>query len=134
MAYNDELYKTYLKKAEKEKALREGLERQRRQNDERGKELSKEEREISRKLSRQNWKGDLARNPEYAKNLKERQANSDKAGELADRKRMHSILEDKWKRLAAKEKAKRTDLAKKVSEPKKKMINAVGKSLKGKTR
>lgn len=134
MAYNDKLYKDYLRNAEKEKALHESLARQMRQNDEREKALLKEMGEISRKLSRQNWKGDLAKNPEYIKNLKERRASSEKGAELADRMTKHALMENRWRRLAEKERAKRTDLAKAVSGPKKKIVNAAGKSLKGKTR
>lgn len=40
----------------------------------------------------------------------------------------YSVQKGRWRKLAENERSKRTDLAKTVSAPKKKIINAVGKS------
>ena len=40
--------------------------------------LSNREREIAKKLHNQNWKGDLVKNPEYAKNFEEIRKNREK--------------------------------------------------------
>ena len=90
--------------------------------------LSKKEREISKKLNNQNWKGDLAKNPEYAKNLEEIRKNNAQGEKAANQMTMYFQQERRWKKLAENERSKRTDLAKTVSAPKKKIINAVGKS------
>lgn len=141
MAYNDKLYRNYLKNAERERALWENLARQKRLNDAKEKGLDQKEWKILRKLSMQKWKGDAADNPEFVKNHKEISAAHIRGGELGDRLSKHASNERKWRKLAAKEWGKRTDLAKKVAEPATKIVNAVGKSLnavgkslKGKTR
>lgn len=113
MAYNDKLYRNYLKNAERERALWENLARQKRLNDAKEKELDQKEWKILRKLSMQKWKGDAADNPEFVKNHKEISAAHIRGGELGDRLSKHASNERKWRKLAAKEWGKRTDLAKK---------------------
>ena len=134
MAYNDELYKTYLKKAQKAKVQEEIWGKKLVQHQEKMKFLSNKEREISKKLNNQNWKGDLAKNPEYAKNLEEIRKNNEQGEKAANQMDIYFLQKRRWRKLAENERSKRTDLAKKVSKPKKKMVNAAGKSLKGRTR
>ena len=128
MAYNDELYKTYLKKAQKAKAQEEIWEKKLVQHQEKMKFLSYKEREISKKLNNQNWKGDLAKNPEYAKNLEEIRKNNAEGDKAGNQMMIYFSQKRRWRKLAENERSKRTDLAKTVSAPKKKIINAVGKS------
>lgn len=128
MAYNDELYKTYLKKMQKSKVQEEIWGKKLVQHQEKMEFLSNKEREISKKLNNQNWKGDLAKNPEYAKNLEEIRKNNAQGEKVANQMNIYSLQKRRWKKLAENERSKRTDLAKTVSSPKKKIINAVGKS------
>ena len=131
MAYNDKLYRNYLKNAERERALWENLARQKRLNDAKEKELDQKEWKILRKLSMQKWKGDAADNPEFVKNHKEISAAHIRGGELGDRLSKHASNERKWRKLAAKKVAEpATTIVNAVG----KSLNAVGKSLKGKTR
>ena len=128
MAYNDELYKTYLKKMQKSKIQEETWGKKLDQQREKMKLLSNREREIAKKLHNQNWKGDLVKNPEYAKNFEEIRKNNAQGEKIVNQMIAYSVQKGRWKKLAENERSKRTDLAKTVSAPKKKIINAVGKS------
>lgn len=134
MAYNDELYKTYLKKSQKAKVQKEIWGKKLNQHQERMQFLSNKEIEISKKLHNQNPKGDLTKNPEYAKNLEEIRKNNVQGEKAANQMMIYFFQKRRWRKLAENERSKRNDLAKKVSASKKKIINAAGKSLKGKTR
>lgn len=134
MAYNDELYKTYLKKMQKSKAQEEIWGKKLEQHQEKMNFLSNKEREISKKLNNQNWKGDLAKNPEYAKNLEEIRKNNAQGEKAANQMTMYFQQKRRWRKLAENERRKRTDLAKTFPVPKKKNINAAGKSFKSRTK
>lgn len=134
MAYNDELYKTYLKKMQKSKAQEEIWGKKLEQHQEKMNFLSNKEREISKKLNNQNWKGDLAKNPEYAKNLEEIRKNNAQGEKAANQMTMYFQQKRRWRKLAENERRKRTDLAKTFPAPKKKNINAAGKSFKSRTK
>ena len=98
------------------------------QQSEKMKLLSNREREIAKKLHNQNWKGDLVKNPEYAKNFEEIRKNNAQGEKIVNQMIAYSVQKGRWRKLAENERSKRTDLAKTVSAPKKKIINAVGKS------
>lgn len=132
MAYNDELYKTYLKKAQKAEVQEKIWAKKLNQHQERMQFLSNKEIEISKKLHNQNWKGDLAKNPEYAKNLEEIRKNNEQGDKAGEQMMIYFTQKRRWRKLAENERSKRNDLAKAVSKtvsaPKKKIINAAGKS------
>ena len=134
MAYNDELYKTYLKKAQKAEVQEKNWAKKLNQYQERMQFLSNKEIEISKKLYNQNPKGDIAKNPEYAKNWEEIRKNNVQGDKAGEQMMIYFTQKRRWRKLAENERSKRTDLAKTVSDIKKKIINAAGKSLKGKTR
>lgn len=128
MAYNDELYKTYLKKSQKAKVQEKIWAKKLVQHQEKMEFLSNKEIEISKKLHNQNWKGDLAKNPEYAKNLEEIRKNNAEGDKAGNQMMIYFSQKRRWRKLAENERSKRTDLAKTVSAPRKKIINAAGKS------
>ena len=134
MAYNDELYKTYLKKAQKAEVQEKIWAKKLVQHQERMEFLSNKEIEISKKLNNQKRKGNIAKNPEYDKNWEEIRKNNAEGDKAGEQMMIYFTQKRRWRKLAENERSKRTDLAKTVSGLKKKIVNAVGKSLKGKTR
>ena len=132
MAYNDELYKTYLKKAQKAEVQEKIWAKKLNHHQERMQFLSNKEIEISKKLHNQNPKGNIAKNPEYAKNWEEIRKNNAEGDKAGEQMMIYFTQKRRWRKLAENERSKRNDLAKAVSKTvsalKKKIINAAGKS------